>query len=322
MPSTVRELFAAAGLTPTAVVPWGTRPTNRRPGVYAVALTADVDDRAGLVDCPLEMSRVRELLDVRPELRVDGQRPTVNELATRLMLMWLPNEPVIYIGCAGSSIHDRVCKYYRTKVGARSPHAGGWPTKMLRGLDSCYVHTAGCDDPDGAERQMIDAFLRQVRLESAAQLVDPTLPLPFANLEIPRGRRKRHGIRYACAPRIRRSADDRRAMQAQPRSRVSVSGRQELPVTGNDIRQGQIRITAEPKQQLGLPTERAEVTVWLLGHELTCAWDPRIGADRERSGIIRVGRQQARDLLGVPLFLAVSRSADGSIVLEPAVRPE
>lgn len=43
MPSTVADVFAAAGLAPADVVRWGQRLPCDSPGVYAVALTAHAD---------------------------------------------------------------------------------------------------------------------------------------------------------------------------------------------------------------------------------------------------------------------------------------
>jgi len=52
----------------------------------------------------------------------------------------------------------------------------------------------------------------------------------------------------------------------------------------------------------------------LFGRELTCRWDPRYG-EKERSGVIRVGRTAARQLLHPGDVLAVSMRADGTAQL-------
>jgi hypothetical protein len=62
-----------------------------------------------------------------------------------------------------------------------------------------------------------------------------------------------------------------------------------------------------------LPPTRTNVTVVLRGSELgLCRWDPRHGADKERSGVIRVGRAAARELLQAGDVLAVS--AGGRVI--------
>lgn len=52
----------------------------------------------------------------------------------------------------------------------------------------------------------------------------------------------------------------------------------------------------------------------LVGHELTGRWDPRYG-EKERSGVIRVGRTAARELLHPGDVLAVSITANGTAQL-------
>lgn len=49
----------------------------------------------------------------------------------RLATFWLPDEVVLYIGLAGASVRKRVRQYYRTPLGDKRPHAGGWWLKTL-----------------------------------------------------------------------------------------------------------------------------------------------------------------------------------------------
>ena len=206
MPSTVAKLFSATRLQPEGVVRWGQQIPEPDAGVYAVALVKDVSTvAAALEHCPLSAEALDELLRVRPELRVDKVRPTRDELAARLTRMWPSDEVIIYVGLAGTSLHDRVGNYYSTPLGARRPHAGGWPLKTLEPLNHLYVHYARCADPDDAEKRMLEAFIDNVTPAVRAALVDPELPLPFANLELDRRHRKRHGITGAREPRKKRS---------------------------------------------------------------------------------------------------------------------
>ena len=57
-----------------------------------------------------------------------------------------------------------------------------------------WVHYSPCADPTLAEQLMVNAFVSGVPTLVSSALVDPAAPLPFANLEFPGGRRKRHGI--------------------------------------------------------------------------------------------------------------------------------
>jgi hypothetical protein len=63
--------------------------------------------------------------------------------------------------------------YYKTPLGARRPHAGGWPLKTLSILSELCVHYAPCADPNAAELTMLDAFIGGVSASSRAALRDP-----------------------------------------------------------------------------------------------------------------------------------------------------
>ena len=201
MPSSVNDVFAAASLSPAGCVRWGQRVPEVGPGVYSVALTvrADVVDSA-MSSCPVSEEAVAELLRVRPELRVDGSRPTDAELSDRLSSLWLSDETIVYIGLAGTSLRQRVGQYYKTPLGARRPHAGGWPLKTLAVLPELWVHFAPCADVTTAEHAMLSAFIAGVSVNSRAKLHDPALPVPFANLEAAKGQRQQHGITGAREP--------------------------------------------------------------------------------------------------------------------------
>jgi len=200
MTSTVRDLFASVGLTPVQPVRWGTAPTSDRPGVYLIATSADPDEPNGSVAAPIAASAVANLLDTRPELTLRGVRPDSAQVTAALESMWVPGAVVLYAGKAGTSLRSRVSQYYRTKLGARSPHAGGWPLKTLASLGQLHVHTAHCDDK-AAEEAMLAAFMAAVPRDVSARLCDPSLPLPFANLEHRPGHVKSHGFVGARAPR-------------------------------------------------------------------------------------------------------------------------
>lgn len=166
------------------------------PGVYIVSLSADPNSiTETLPSAPINPAAISQLLNAKPELTVDGARPDAELLSQRVTEFWLPDESILYVGLAGSSLHDRVQAYYSTKLGRRSPHAGGWFLKLLANLDQLWVHYAVSEDPGGSEDQMLAAFVFGVSPASKRVLHDPAHPFPFANLEWPRGVRKRHGIR-------------------------------------------------------------------------------------------------------------------------------
>lgn len=206
MPSTVTSLFAAAGVSSLDIVPWGAVASrDAGPGLYVVSRSSD-PDAATAPPKDIDAVRVRDLLAARPELRVDGARPSDADLVKRLAAFAVPNEPALYVGLASKSLHTRLDQFYSTRPGARSPHAGGWPLKYVDGLERCWLHlgrTVG-SDVNRAEFRMLAAFLAAVPRHSRSAVVDPALPLPYANLEIrdPDRRtrkRKAHGITKATA---------------------------------------------------------------------------------------------------------------------------
>lgn len=201
MPTTVQELFDYVGVQRGGAVRWGTHLPETRPGVYVVSTSKDPADSSGFAVAPVRPEQVERLIEARPELMVDQSRPSPTQLADRLRAMWPAGESVIYIGRATTGVATRVDQFYSTKIGARSPHAGGWPVKML---DSrlLWVHFGATAQSADIENKMVDIFEAGVPAEVQASLVDPTTPLPYANLEYPdHRRRKAHGIRGAKAAR-------------------------------------------------------------------------------------------------------------------------
>jgi hypothetical protein len=219
VPSTVSELFGDAGLESAGVVRWGTTPfpagsVTVGTGIYIVALTGHTDSLEGTIaTAPISASAVEDLLAVRPELTLDGVRPTPVELIQRLAAFWFPDEVVLYIGLAGprksrpgdGELARRIEEYYDTPLGARTPHSGGWPLKTLSCLTDLYVHYTYCDRVNDAEHECLAEFVGRVSDATLASLRDRVRVMPFANLEYPKGNRKNHGIKGARAPRATRS---------------------------------------------------------------------------------------------------------------------
>lgn len=335
MPSTVADIFAAAGIAADGVVPWGvppaapTAPTAPATGIYAVALTGDVDSYTETLGTPpMSESAATELLAVRPELTLDDARPSGPQLVKRLAEFWFPDEVVLYIGLAGprkrktaqGEVAMRVGEYYDTPLGANGPHAGGWPLKTLSCLPDLYVHFAYCEEVRKAEDDCIGHFAEHVSRKTRRRLRDPVRVMPYANLEFPKGNAKNHGIRGARAPKTpggRKSPPVRPATPSpSPASMATPAGSEQnrsQNVTAKDIEAGQIRIPIGPTKTI-LPPTRQEIVVVLLGRELTCRWDPRYG-EKERSGIIRVGKAASAELLSPGDVLAVTVAVDGSVDL-------
>ena len=206
--TSVRALFEAARLAPRLPVRWGDRVNVDVPGVYLVSLTPDPEIETVTDEPAISRTKVEELLAARPELRLDGERPDGDAFRRRLESLWVPNEPTIYIGMSSGPVSKRVGDYYRTRLGARSPHAGGWPLKTMKNLADLWVVAASSDDSSDAEVAMLGAVAGGVSSEVRRGLRDPLRVMPFANLEFPRGTSKNHGIKGARAPRKARSEVD------------------------------------------------------------------------------------------------------------------
>lgn len=200
LPTSIGNLFAAASLEPTGVVRWGERVPERNKGVYVVSLSARADEvDATLRTAPIAPCALAQLLKVRPELRLDGESPTPEALKARIESFWAADEIVLYIGRAGlrdrdRSLSTRVREYYKTPLGARRPHSGGWFLKLLRKLDSLFVFYSPVSDPEGAEGAMIRRYCEGLSEATLLRIRDPAHPFPFANLEYPRRVYKLHGI--------------------------------------------------------------------------------------------------------------------------------
>lgn len=313
MPSNVQQVFAAAGLHPSGCVPWGAAVPETAPGVYVVALTDDTNSlKAARRDCRRSQRSLEALLRVRPEFLVDGVRPDTSALAKRLSAFWLPDEVVLYVGLAGTSVHGRVNAYYGTRIGARSPHAGGWFLKMLSVLPQLHVHYAAADKPTVAEDRMLAAFSAQVSDAARRTLHDPDRPIPFANIEWPKGRYKRHGITGAKqpkAPRASVAAAPPAASPAPAATEAPLHQTRSQRVTAADLAAGRIRIPRGATKAL-LPAIRQDIDIALRGERLRCRWDPRTGPDQERSGVLAVGRRVLQALVEVDDVLDV-RLRDG-----------
>lgn len=67
-------------------------------------------------------------------------------------------------------------------------------------------------------------------------------------------------------------------------------------VTPKDIEKGQIRCGVAIKPFL--PDTRSDVEFSLMGSPIRSSYDPRNGPDKDRSGVLRVGRERLASLLG------------------------
>lgn len=96
-------------------------------------------------------------------------------------------------------------------------------------------------------------------------------------------------------------------LRLEPRDAAAAARTQ--PVTGNDFDRGQIRLPREAKRHF--PVDRGEVELVLRGKRVRASYDPRIGPDRERSAVLRVGKATLSGVVEVGEVLRVTRGLGG-----------
>lgn len=217
MSSPATLLLASVDLTPDGTVTWGERIPSILPGVYVI------ETPAPLPEAPLDSRAIAAWITRVPNLRLDGRRPTPDQLADRLREFWIPDEPIIYIGLAGTNLRTRVGQFYRTPLGNRAPHAGGHWLKTLTGLAAFRISWAETDDPSRMEDELLVAFADRLSAAARARLPDGPV-LPFANLETAAKTRKIHGISGATLPRVKKVSKVVGEPDSQPATRSSRRG--------------------------------------------------------------------------------------------------
>jgi transcription elongation factor GreA len=186
-------LFRAVGLMPDGPALLGRPIRAGGPGVYAIELSAP------LPSAPIELTRVGKWLERVPGLRLDGARPTSRALAARLASFWLPSRTVLFVGSTSGSIGARLAALESHVLGEPRPHAAA---QWLRALDVAGLRAwwATTDAPEEYEDALLEAFAAGVPDAERSALHDRTVVLPFANLRLPSGARKDHGISGAVLP--------------------------------------------------------------------------------------------------------------------------
>jgi transcription elongation factor GreA len=187
-PLSAQELLRAQGLPADGPVLWGQPARSRAPGIFIVEMATS------MAHAPIDITAVRTWVDRVPGLRLDGERPTPTDLADRLGAFWLPAQQVLYVGRTSKTMGPRIAAAYATPLGDRRPHAGGHWLKTLHRVDQLRVWWAETAAPEEYEDALLAAFAETVDPEVLARLYDPSVALPWANLESPTGGRKAHGI--------------------------------------------------------------------------------------------------------------------------------
>jgi transcription elongation factor GreA len=182
------DLLRTVGLRADGPVVWGLPVRSSRPGVYIVELVAPI------ARAPIDLSAVGRWIERVPTLTLDGARPGGKELAARLAAFWLPSHTVLYVGTAASSIGGRVAALYATPLGDPRPHASGHWLRTLRGPDQLRLWWAETGAAEEYADALLDAFAASVAPAAVNSLYDPTVVVPFANLQTATKLRRDHGI--------------------------------------------------------------------------------------------------------------------------------
>jgi transcription elongation factor GreA len=181
------QLMRSLGLLVDGPLRWGSPVPSRAPGVFVVELDQP------LTAAPIDQSAVRRWIEHVPSLRLDGERPTVADLARRLAEFWLADEPIVYVGSSARTIGARLAAIYATPLGDARPAAGGHWLRTLADQQRMRVWWAETD----AHEEYEDALLAEIAARQPAPVRDGLpngLVLPFANLTDSSGAAKPHGL--------------------------------------------------------------------------------------------------------------------------------
>ncbi len=199
MASSINQLVESVGLSAgrLRVTKWNSEVESSSIGIYFLSTSKDPKSNLSLItNAPIDENILKFWIKKVPTIKVDGTPATVEKLKLRLDSFWLPDENILYIGQtkSGKGLKGRLNQYYDTELGERKPHAGGHWIKTLKILNDLFVHYIPCQHPEDTEKKIMRQFVSQVSESTLKKLFDPSLPLPFANLELERGTRKNHGI--------------------------------------------------------------------------------------------------------------------------------
>lgn len=315
MAISVADLLAQCELEHGGAVRWGDHLPEERPGVYFVTSSGDPFDAVGKIGEYIpSIDSLAQLKKLLPGVSVDGSPATERELAKRLGQFWIPDSSILYIGLAGTSLRRRVSQYYSTRIGARSPHSGGWWLKTLAQLDQLHVHYAATDDSKAMEQQLIYSFAMSVPIEQRHEVFDPERIAPFANVNTRPGLSKRHGLKNYKMPKtsheLLQNSPSEDWHHLPPEIELTIDAGQTtgefltVPsqrVSPNDLQTGVLRLPKSSEH--AFPEEDTEFTIHFRDHKVVVIYRVRSG----RSSTIGLGKA----LMGVvatankPIFLQV-----------------
>ena len=171
------ELMRSLGMLVDGPVRWGSGVPSRGPGVFVVELPG------GAESAPIDVIALRRWIERVPAMTLDGERPAPQELARWLSGLWLPMEPILFVGRAARAIGQRVGAIYATPLGDSQPTAAAHWLKSLSVLPDLRVWWAETD----AAEEYEDALLTEIGARNSGSR-------PFANRATERDGDARKGL--------------------------------------------------------------------------------------------------------------------------------
>ena len=165
------------GLQVDGPVTWGNPVRSGSAGVFVVEAAQPSEQAA------FDHKAIRGWLERVPATRLDGAPTTPHALAARLATLWVPAQPILYVGRSMRSIGARVAAMYATPLGDSKPHPGGHLLKTLANLPSLRIWWAETKAHEEYEDELLNKFAK-----SAGS------PSPFANETLPTGERRSFGL--------------------------------------------------------------------------------------------------------------------------------
>jgi transcription elongation factor GreA len=170
------DLLYALGLGIEGPVLWGHPVSATGPGVFLIELPTHEPKVS------IDPTAVRDWIERAPDLRLDGKRPTVAELQSRLASFWLPRQVILYIGSSQRSVGARLASIYRTPLGERRPQPSGYWLKTLKDINKARIWWVETAEAELYEDQLLETFMKSARA------------LPYGVLTSPAGVRRETGI--------------------------------------------------------------------------------------------------------------------------------
>ncbi len=187
-PRSAVTLLRSLDLMPDGPTRWGEPVRSRAPGVLLVEIAGRLDE------APIDITAVKRWVDRVPGLRLDGERPTPTQLATRLASFWLPQQTVLYVGRTGKSLGARAASLFGTPLGDRKPHSGGHWLWTIARRGELRIWWAETDAPEEHEDALFEAIAGDLDTDVSSRLLALGSVLPWANLTATTGDPKRTGL--------------------------------------------------------------------------------------------------------------------------------